>query len=1480
MNIPVLGNDKAPDGSVADLTKVTLPVIVTGPANGVATVKADGTIDYKPNVGFSGTDTFTYKICDKADATNCATTTVTITVPNPTDPCVTNPVAAPSVSASKSPITSGETVTLTATGCAGTVTWSNGATGATTTVSPASTASYSAICKVGTCTSPASGSVTVTVSTPTAPFFDLSLKKALAAGQSSNVKVGDLVKYILTVKNEGTINATQINVKDKLPAGFDQADANWALTGNPFELRLITPIASLSAGNSIDIAVTLRVLAGSTGTLTNNAQIFMAKDGNGNTVKDVDSTPDNGYNNGEDDESSATVTVGTVPTTTCAAPSIGTSQSICVGGQATLTATGCNGTTTWSNGATGASITVNPAATTNYTAVCQCATGTSVASNVATITVINANPPTIACSSTTICKGGQATLTASGCAGTVTWSTGATTASITVSPESTTSYTATCKVGNCVSPVSTNCTITVGTPATPTASANVSKICFGQPVTLTATGACSGFFIWSNGLVGNSITISPAATASYTAVCCANDNCKSALSNAVTVEVGSKITGPQVTNLANACPFTTVDLTKAIVGTVAGVTVEFHVSNSIASATIANPTAVSVSGTYYAFYRAAGGCVSDGSAINVSITGCSNTPDCQKNPATADAGGNAALCAALSYKLNGKIGGAATGSTWTTNGAGRFDNALSLTATYYPTIEEIIKGSTILTLTTNDPDGSGACSAAVATMTLTFEGIKFRPVISVNGTAKADTLPATLTICSGDSVILKATETGYDYKWFKNGQVLIPASSKNVLVVKEPGTYTYALVDPKRCCSIPSASITINTPAGANASTIVANNTCPSTTIDLTKVQGMGNVMFKTGMTANSPTVLNPTQVSAGMYYAFMASGNCPALVAKIEAKVNSCTTTPTTPTTSIGTALAVTNVTKKDNGSYDVTYQITVQNTGSTPLTNVQVLDEITKGITSPATYTVVSGPTVTGGSTLTPNAGYNGTSNTNILNPTSSTLAVGATQVITIVLNINPNGNNGPFNGSVTGTGTTGTTTVQDISNSGTVVNQPVDTKTPVRFDLPSSLMGLAKSAGTVENLGGGKFKIPYTIKVSNVGTTNLTNVQVADDLTKTFGTKAAIIGKPVVTADSGFVVDTTYTGQGMLTNLLNANLSNLPKGVSRSIKLSVTIALSGADSSFNNIAIGNAMAGTVAVSDSSTSGNNVDPDNDLDPRNNNTSTPVVLNSLPKRNLIGSALSLKDTVWQSDGSYNITYRALIKNFGNVTMTNVQLKDSLGTVFNATTGAIFKIIGTPIANDSSGLRINPDFNGLSDVNLLIAEQSRLTAGRTDSVFFTVNVKTDGRLTPYLNRVCARAVAGKDTVIDLSMNGLNPDPNGNNNPTELTEAEFTPVIITSQGGELFIPEGFSPNGDGINDRFVIRHPAGTAVTVEIYNRWMHLVYRVEDYQNDWEGSSNVGTQLGTSTQGLPVGTYYYNVIMVGTNGQETKRVCRFMTINR
>lgn len=69
---------------------------------------------------------------------------------------------------------------------------------------------------------------------------------------------------------------------------------------------------------------------------------------------------------------------------------------------------------------------------------------------------------------------------------------------------------------------------------------------------------------------------------------------------------------------------------------------------------------------------------------------------------------------------------------------------------------------------------------------------------------------------------------------------------------------------------------------------------------------------------------------------------------------------------------------------------------------------------------------------------------------------------------------------------------------------------------------------------------------------------------------------------------------------------------------------------------------------------------------------------------------------------------------------------------------------------------------------------------------------------------------------------------------------------------LFIPNVFSPNTDGDNDVFEIlgieKNPNSV---LEVYNRWGTLVYRNENYQNNWDGKHYKNGKL------VPDGTYFY-----------------------
>jgi gliding motility-associated-like protein len=72
------------------------------------------------------------------------------------------------------------------------------------------------------------------------------------------------------------------------------------------------------------------------------------------------------------------------------------------------------------------------------------------------------------------------------------------------------------------------------------------------------------------------------------------------------------------------------------------------------------------------------------------------------------------------------------------------------------------------------------------------------------------------------------------------------------------------------------------------------------------------------------------------------------------------------------------------------------------------------------------------------------------------------------------------------------------------------------------------------------------------------------------------------------------------------------------------------------------------------------------------------------------------------------------------------------------------------------------------------------------------------------------------------------------------------VIILAT--ELLIPTGFSPNGDGKNDLFVIQGLESLPSTgIQVFNRWGNLIYENADYQNNWAGTDSKGAELVDDT---------------------------------
>lgn len=103
--------------------------------------------------------------------------------------------------------------------------------------------------------------------------------------------------------------------------------------------------------------------------------------------------------------------------------------------------------------------------------------------------------------------------------------------------------------------------------------------------------------------------------------------------------------------------------------------------------------------------------------------------------------------------------------------------------------------------------------------------------------------------------------------------------------------------------------------------------------------------------------------------------------------------------------------------------------------------------------------------------------------------------------------------------------------------------------------------------------------------------------------------------------------------------------------------------------------------------------------------------------------------------------------------------------------------------------------------------------------------------------------------------------------------DFTIDVIDDPRGclkSIKIFELFTPNGDGINDTWVIEglqnYPDNS---IQIFNRWGQQVYEVSPYNNDWQGTTTDG-------KSLPQGTYYYILTLYTTEAIQLAGDITFM----
>ncbi len=504
--------------------------------------------------------------------------------------------------------------------------------------------------------------------------------------------------------------------------------------------------------------------------------------------------------------------------------------------------------------------------------------------------------------SSTLCSGTNLTLTASGAGMTTyTWSTGATSSSIVISPTVNTTYTITSGTATAGCIYTDVQTVSVSTTPTVNISAGSLTVCSGSSTNLTAIGAST--YTWNTGATTTLIAVSPTITTIYTATGTAANSCK----DTQTISI-SAVANPTVNITASSatlCSGSSSSLTASGASTYSW-------------STGATTTVIAVSPTITTIYTATGTSVAgckDTQTLSLTVT---TTPTLVTNNYTICAGGTATLIAsgATTYSWNT---GATTPSITVTptanivytitgsNGACTDVNTVSVTVgsslsiVVTPSVPAICIGNSgTLTasgaITYTWSTGSNSTSVVISptiNTTYTVNGTSgacagsktITMVVNLNPTVTASS--SSSLICTGNSASLTASGASI-YVWN-------PGSLPGTPVVVSPTlTTTYSVTGTSiaGCTNTKTISITVSVCPGINEINNSSNfNIYPNPNYGeftlIVKDYGIYTIINSIGQTVETIEIKDDSQeinlngFAAGIYYLIGKTSKAKIVVTK-----------------------------------------------------------------------------------------------------------------------------------------------------------------------------------------------------------------------------------------------------------------------------------------------------------------------------------------------------------------------------------------------------------------------------------------------------------------------------------------------------------------------------------------------------------------------------------------------------------------------
>jgi gliding motility-associated-like protein len=217
-----------------------------------------------------------------------------------------------------------------------------------------------------------------------------------------------------------------------------------------------------------------------------------------------------------------------------------------------------------------------------------------------------------------------------------------------------------------------------------------------------------------------------------------------------------------------------------------------------------------------------------------------------------------------------------------------------------------------------------------------------------------------------------------------------------------------------------------------------------------------------------------------------------------------------------------------------------------------------------------------------------------------------------------------------------------------------------------------------------------------------------------------------------------------------------------------------------------------------------------------------------------------------QSNSTFNYQFTFVVTNLTKYPFSNVVLTDNLHN--SVPISSEFDVIKK---SATGGLVVNQSFDGNNDIKLTTSS-SYLEAFAKDTARFIMNLAPKGYNGTLTNIGYVKVDTKWGTIIMQSSANSSADLS-TKNPTNYFVKDL----------RVSVPEGFSPNNDGIHDKLVIIRPYNTIIDISVFNRWGNVVYSNSNYQNDWDGKGT-GNFAGKD---LIDGGYYYTIKVVEENGK-------------